>query len=211
MRNNFFYIGGFLSGLIYLMGDIVGGIITPNYNYIFNAASELIQTGADDRILLSTFFLCHAIAIILFGMGLKKRYPSNKSMSINIGGILLILIGVSHSLSGTIFAMDPVGAPSTIPGTFHLILVGISVIAIFFLFPLISEGFYKLYTWKSFRIYGYISFLIIVISGFISPIIIKNELPYMGLTERLTGYIFYIWLFILAYKLVKRNYNIIKD
>lgn len=209
MENKFYCIGGFLSGLIYLTGDIVGGIIKEDYNYISNAASELIQSGAENRILLSVFFLCHALAIIMFGMGLKKHYPSNKSKQIYIGGLLLILIGISHSLSGTIFAMDPVGTTSTIPGILHLIFVGISVVAIFFLFPLIAQGLYKYYNWKSLRIYSYLSFVIIVISGLASPIIIKNELPYMGLTERITGYVFYIWLFVLAYKLYRREYKIL--
>ena len=204
MKNKYLFFGGLLSGPIYLVGDIVGGIITPKYNYISNAASELIQTGVENRLPLSFFFLFHALAIIMMGLGLMKEYPMSKSKAINFGGIMLLAIGISHSLSGTIFAMDPVGTEATTPGLIHLILVGVSVIAIFMLFPLIGHGFYKLNDWRGFKIYTYISLAIVVISGFASPIIINNELPYMGLSERITGYVFYIWLFVLSYKLVKK-------
>ncbi len=204
MKSKYLFLGGIVSGLIYLAGDIVGGLITPNYSYISNAASELIQTGAENRLLLSLFFLFHALAIIMIGLGLRKEYSVSKSKAINWGGLMLLTIGISHSFSGTIFAMDPVGTEATIPGVIHIILVGVSVIAIFTLFPLIGQGFNKLYEWRGFRIFTYISLAIIAFSGFASPIIINNKLPYMGLSERITGYIFYIWLFVLSYNLIRK-------
>ena len=49
------YYAGFGAGIFYLLGDIVGGLITPDYNYVKNAVSELIQSGAKNRLLLSSF------------------------------------------------------------------------------------------------------------------------------------------------------------
>jgi len=40
------FYGGILGPLMFLFVDIVGGIITPNYNYIINAVSELTQAGS---------------------------------------------------------------------------------------------------------------------------------------------------------------------
>jgi hypothetical protein len=37
------YYAGFGAGTLYLLGDIVGGIITPKYNYVGNAVSELMR------------------------------------------------------------------------------------------------------------------------------------------------------------------------
>jgi hypothetical protein len=46
---------------------------------------------------------------------------------------------------------------------------------------------------------------VIVISGVSSPIVISKGIEVMGLTERITGYTFYIWMFLLAYLLIKEQ------
>ena len=35
------YYAGMAAGILYLVGDIVGGIITPDYSYKANAVSDL--------------------------------------------------------------------------------------------------------------------------------------------------------------------------
>jgi hypothetical protein len=205
MNKKLFYFGGFGAGIFYLIGDIVGGIITPNYSYISNAVSELIQSGAENRIFLSSFLFLHALMIILFAIGLLVHYPYNKSKSINIAGIFILIVGISHALSSSIFPQDPVGAEATFPGVMHLILVGITVLLIFATMPLMAIGFSRSYNWKSFSVFTYVCLAVIVISGVSSPIVIANEIEVMGLTERITGYMFYVWLFVLAYLLIKKQ------
>ena len=192
------YYAGIASGAVYLLGDIVGGIVTPNYSYVRNAVSELIQSGAENRVLFSAFFFLHAVMIILFAIGLMIHHPYKKSKLTFIGAILLLVVGVSHSLSGTIFAMDPVGEEMTFPGIMHLVLVGITVLATFALFPLIALGLYRYRNWKGFMLLSFVGLLIIVGSGVASPVVIAQGIEVMGVTERITGYTFYVWLFALA-------------
>jgi hypothetical protein len=203
VKSNSLYLGGLAAGAIYLIGDIIGGMITPNYDFITNAASELIQTGAPDRKILSVFFFLHAVAIIMAGIAIIQSHTDLRSRRLYYGGILLIIIGTSHALSGTVFAMDPVGSEPTSFGITHLVLVGISVIAIFILFPLSASGFIRQYGWHGLSKFTYFCFAIILISGISSPYVINNNLPFMGLTERITGYIFYTWLFIISLRLRK--------
>ncbi|HET6443218.1 MAG TPA: hypothetical protein VFI27_01440, partial [candidate division Zixibacteria bacterium] len=61
MDSLYLYYAGFAAGLFYLLGDLLGGLITPTYNYIENAVSELVQSGAENRRLLSVFFFMHSI------------------------------------------------------------------------------------------------------------------------------------------------------
>ena len=197
------YYAGFGVGIFYMLGDIVGGIITPKYNYVKNAVSELIQSGAENRPFLSSFLFLHAVMIILFSFGILTQHSFKQSKLIFIGGILLLVVGISHALSSSIFPMDPVGEGSTIPGTMHLILVGFTVVSIFVLMPLLGIGFFRFYGWKSFAIFTFLCLTIIVISGIASPIVIGKGIEMMGLTERITGYTFYIWLFVMAYLLIK--------
>ena len=196
------YYAGFGAGIFYMIGDIVGGIITPKYNYVKNAVSELIQSGAENRPFLSSFLFLHAVMIILFSVGILTQHSFKQSKLIFIGGILLLGVGISHALSSSIFPMDPVGEGSTIPGTMHLILVGFTVVSIFVLMPLLGIGFFRFYGWKSFAIFTFLCLTIIVISGISSPIVIGKGIEMMGLTERITGYTFYIWLFVMAYLLI---------
>jgi hypothetical membrane protein len=201
MDNGLFY-AGLGAGIMYLMGDLVGGLITPNYNYIKNAVSELIQSGAEHRVFLSSFLFLHALLIMLFSIGLLAEHPYEQSKSIFIGGILLLAVGTSHALSSSIFPQDPVGAEATFPGVMHLILVGITVVAIFILMPLLGVGLDRLYGWQDFMIFTFLCLAVIVISGVSSPIVISKGIEVMGLTERITGYTFYVWMFVLAYRLI---------
>jgi hypothetical protein len=203
MSRGILYFAGIGAGLFYLLGDIVGGSITPNYNYIRNAVSELIQSGAENRVFLSSFLFVHALMIVLFSIGLLAQHPFKQSKSIFIGGILLLTVGISHLFSSSIFPMDPVGVKATFPGVMHLVLVGITVISIFILMPLLGIGLSRLYEWRYFLVFTIVCFVIILISGISSPIVIGKGIQVMGLTERLTGYVFYIWMFVLAVLLIK--------
>ena len=113
----YLYYAGFAAGLFYLLGDLIGGFVTPSYNYIKNAVSELVQSGAENRRLLSVFFFIHAIMIALFAVGILVQHPFSQSWLVFVGGILLLAVGSSHALSSSIFPMDPVGTESTFPGT----------------------------------------------------------------------------------------------
>ena len=205
MNNVILYYAGFAVGIFYLLGDITGGFITPKYSYIKNAVSELIQSGAENRLLLSPFMFLHAVMMILFSVGILMQHSFQQSKLIFIGGILLLGVGICHALSSSIFPMDPVGGSTTFPGRMHLILVGITVVSIFVLMPLLGIGFNQIYGWNSFAIFTFVCLVVIVISGIASPIVIGRGLPVMGLTERITGYTFYIWLFVMAYLLIKEG------
>ena len=120
MNSRSLYLGGLLAGFFYLVGDIIGGIITPDYSYVSNAASELIQSGSPNRAILSAFFLLHALAIMLAGLAFAINFYRKQSKQLYFGGILLIIVGISHALSGTVFPMDPVGSEPTTFGIIHL-------------------------------------------------------------------------------------------
>ena len=202
MEPGLLYYAGFGAGIMYLVGDLVGGFITPNYSYVKNAVSELIQSGAEHRTFLSSFLFLHALMIVLFSIGILSEHPYELSKSIFIGGILLLAVGTSHALSSSIFPQDPVGAESTFPGVMHLILVGITVVAIVVLMPLLGVGFDRLYGWRHFAIFTVLCLAVIIVSGVSSPVVIRKGIELMGLTERITGYTFYVWMFVLAYLLI---------
>ena len=94
MNKKILFFAGMGAGILYLLGDIVGGIITPDYHYIKNAVSELIQSGAENRLLLSLFLFLHALMIIVFSIKVLIHHPIKKSKPTCIGGILLLIVGL---------------------------------------------------------------------------------------------------------------------
>jgi hypothetical protein len=205
MNKALLYYAGFGAGILYLLGDLAGGLITPNYSYIKNAVSELVQSGAENRLFLSSFLFLHALMLILFSVGVLVLHPYEGARSIFAGGVLLLAVGISHALSSSVFPMDPVGAESTVPGSLHLILVGITVISIIILMPLLGVGMQRAYQWRYFEFFTFLCLAIIVVSGIASPVVIGRGIELMGLTERMTGYTFYVWLFALAFLLVREQ------
>jgi hypothetical protein len=203
MNKVLLYYAGFGAGALYMLGDLVGGLITPNYSYLRNAVSELIQSGAEHRPFLSSFLFLHALMIVAFSVGILALHPFQQSRSIFAGGILLLAVGISHALSSSVFPMDPVGAEATIEGSLHLILVGVTVISIIVLMPLLGVGMQQSYGWQYFQHFTFLSLAVIAASGLASPIVIAKGIELMGLTERVTGYTFYVWLSVLAFLLVK--------
>ena len=151
---------------------------------------------------LSSFLFLHALLIVLFAIGVLSQHSYELSKPVFVGGILLLSVGISHALSSSIFPQDPVGAESTLPGVMHLVLVGITVVCIFVSMPLLAVGLYRLHEWRYFTVFTFLCLATIVLTGVSSPIVIRKGIELMGLTERITGYTFYVWTFVLAYLLI---------
>lgn len=205
MDKRLLLFGGIFGPITFLLNDIIGGFVTPNYSYIENTISDLTKAGTQDTYLLgSILLLISALMGIAFGIGIISHYQYKHSKLVFLGGLFLIIIGVSTSLTGTIFPQDPIGGESTFPGTMHLILVGISLILSFPTLLMIGIGLNREKQWKSFRLYTFISVVIMIIFGGLSVIVIMNEIALMGLVERISVYVFQIWSVVLAYKLITK-------
>jgi hypothetical membrane protein len=200
MDKKMLFYSGMGTGIAYLLGDIIGGLITPGYSFVSNAVSELSQSGAENRPLMVPFLFVHALMMIIFGYAIMVHHPYRRSKSVFMGGMLILIIGACHSLSGTVFPQDPVGDPATFAGTMHLILVGITVILIFLLLPMMGQGLNKLKDWTRFKIFSFICLPIMIVFGGLTPLMI--EMGMMGIAERIVGYTFYLWAFVLAYLLL---------
>lgn len=205
MEKRLLYYAGYGAGIFYLLGDFIGGIITPDYNFITNAVSELIQSGAEYRIFLSSFMFLHAVMIIVFSIGIIIQYSHKQSKSIFIGGMLLLVVGISHAMSSSLFPMDPIGAESTFPGIMHFILLGISVGSTFIFMPLLGVGLKHSYNWEYFLTFTFLCLAVIIFTGITTPVMLSNGIEVMGLTERIVAYTFYIWMFVLAYLLMNKQ------
>lgn len=204
MDKKILFYGGIFSPLIFLLNDIIGSIITPDYNLIIHAISELTQAGSQNTYLLGSILLfISALMGIIFGIGIISYYHYKQSKLLFIGGLLLMILGIFNSLTGTIFPMDPINGVTTLAGTMHGILVGLSVVITIFVMLIIGIGLYREKQWKSFRLYSIITVLVMAIFSILSVIVIMNKIELMGLFERIPVYAYSLWVFILAFKFLQ--------
>lgn len=204
MDKRLLFYGGILGPIVFLLNDIIGGLVTPNYSYIEQPISDLTQAGTHETYLLGSGLLfIAAILSIIFGIGIISHYKFKISKLIFLGGVILIIMAIFNSLTGTIFPQDPRGGGvATFPGTMHLALVGINVILIFPALIMIGIGLNRERQWKTFRNYTFISLIIMFIFGGLSAYIIAYDIELLGLVERVVVYVFQLWSVVLAYKLI---------
>lgn len=203
MDKKFLYFGGIIAPIFFLLNDLIGGLITPNYNYIEHPISDLTQAGST-YLLGSVLLFIAAIFALLFGIGIILHYKLNTNKLIFSGGVFLIINALFNSLTGTIFPQDPRdGSVATFAGTMHLTLVGIMVVLVFISLILLAVGFNKQHQWKSFRNFSFISLgIMLIFGGVLTPYVISNNIELLGLVERVVAYMFQIWSVVLAYKLI---------
>lgn len=203
MDRKFMYYGGILSPIFFVLVDIIGGMITPDYSRIINAVSELTQAGSENIYLLSSLFFISAVMGIGFGIGIVTKFSYSRSKLIFSGGILIIINGIFSGLTGTIFPMDPFNVDITFAGTMHIILTALNALMIMLLIPMMGIGFYRERQWVSFRLYSIITLVIIVIFGGSTPVLMMNDIGLLGLFERIVIYSYLLWFFVLAFKLIR--------
>jgi len=101
--------------------------------------------------------------------------------------------------------MDPFGGEATFPGEMHKILTGINIVLIILAIPIIGIGLYKEKQWKLFRLYSIITVIIMGTCGGFTSVLMMNDIELLGLFERITIYAYQLWIFILAFLLMKEQ------
>ena len=184
---------GALSSLVYVVNVVVGGLLTPGYSHVRNAVSELTQAGAPHAVVLGALYVVSGLLLAAFGVAvsLESRRTSRRVVT---GGVLISLFAVLAVLLGTVFPQDPIGAPSTFPGTMHLVLVGVSVPLIVSAILLIGFGLDRTVPrWRHFRLYSVVAVLLMFAGGVLTPISIAGDVEMLGLAERITQVAYLTW------------------
>jgi len=202
MKLMVFSLSGIIAPLFYIIPTIVGGLLRPGYSHLSNSVSDLLASGAPNKIYLMIPFTVYPILLSIFGFGifaLLKSKPLPLSSPTGLIGFILIgaSMGVLGILTMTVFPQDPIGTPMTTPGLMHLILVGIQAISAMAAILLIGFWF-KSNGLSGYFIYSIISFVVLIITGIISMIGATQGSQYIGLFERLNVGAIVQWLIVIG-------------
>ena len=194
---------GIIAPIIFVITVVVGGLITSGYSHLSQSISELVMSGAQNKLYLDIPFSINYVFSCIFGFGLfvifqSKASPLNSSTGL-IGFTILGIIAILSFLSSNIFTMNLPGTPATTSGTIHLILVGLESIGSMVAILLVGLWFKKVGL-SGYSVYSIITLIIVFITGIMTVVRTTQDSSYVGLFERLTIGAFVLWSFVIALK-----------
>ena len=198
---------GIIGPLIYILAVFIGGAIRHDYSALYNAVSELTMANAPNKLLLDILFGIYNVFLLIFGLGAYLDSSIN-SKKYDAATIILVIIGVLGLLV-LIFTQDPRGVPATLHGTLHILLSGVTAALTIISVLLIGISLKKYSNIKGFSWFSYITAALIFISGGLGAASLANNGAYGGLFERITIFLFMIWVMSLSYIILKDKIKIV--
>ena len=69
MDTSVYALFGIIAPIFYVIPTIIGGLLKPGYNHLYNSVSDLLAAGAPHKKLLVPPFTVYPILLSLFGFG----------------------------------------------------------------------------------------------------------------------------------------------
>lgn len=186
--------------------DTVGSIRYPGYSYADQVVSELSAEGAPTRTFMQVFSgIPYAALLTAFGIGIWRA--AGESRAGHVTGALVIAEAVWGLVGGIAFPMATrevmAASQDTLRNQMHQ-WYGIGMPILFAL----AVGFGSRLLGKRFRYYSYATILVILVAGFMmsqqnSALAANEPTRWMGLNERVVGYLPMIWYAVLAVGLLR--------
>ncbi len=196
-------IFGIIGPIVYILAVFLGGAMRHDYSAIYNSISELSMANAPNKLLMDILFGIYNLFLLVFGLGAYLDSSIN-SKKYNTATIMLVIIGIL-GLMVLVFTQDTRGVPATLYGTLHIILSGITAALTIISIILVGLSFKKYTSMKLFSKYSYITSILIFLSGGASAASFANSGTYGGLFERITIFLFMIWVITLSYIILKNK------
>lgn len=201
---NALLLSGFLSSLLYVATDMLGGLRYGGYSFTSHAISELGAIGAPSKPFVDPLFIVYDLLALAFGIGVF-RAAAGQTRALRITGAALIGYGVTGfaaGIVGSFFAMHQRGTANVGADAPHIILTAILV-----LFLLVAMGFGASALTQSFRFYSLATIATVILFGALTALYAPRvaagqPTPGMGIVERVDVYSAMLWIAVLALELL---------
>ena len=203
MEKRYLLYGGILNLALYLTADVVGGLLTPCYVFREHAVSELMLAGAEYRTMVSAIIFASSMAGLAFGVSFILHFPLSRSRPLFVAGVLLTVSAVSTSMTSTVFPQDARDADPTFAGTMHLALVGLNVLITIIAMLLCGVGLNREFGWRRFRLLSFLTLIVMAAGGVVSTIFVQNDIHWLGVSERVSIYAYFLWNALMAWFLIE--------
>ena len=198
MNRRLLFLCGMIAPVLFLFTAILGGAIRPGYSHMSDTVSELFSPGSPNKPLLDTLHTIYALLLALFGIGVLQfvRGSAQSTRAGVIGASMFIAMALLSVTTATIFPQDAWGSPPTFPGEMHKLLSGVLSLLSLLSMLLIGTWTDRIGVFPGFKTYSFITVGAVVLSaGFFAA---NLGSPIMGLAERITILVGFLWTFVLA-------------
>jgi hypothetical protein len=188
------FLAGIAAVALYVIGDLLSGLLYDGYSFRDQAISELAAFGSPVRPLMVTVILLHNALLIAFGIGVWWS-PTRKHL--RWAGLVLVAISVSGTPTHTVFAMSSRWMDAGFNDTMHQALTAVFTILVVLAIVLSAIGDPG---W--FRTFAIVTLAVLMVFGAASAFAIRgmedNATAWAGGLERINAYAYFAWLIVLA-------------
>uniref|UniRef100_A0A2A4Z9T4 DUF998 domain-containing protein n=1 Tax=OCS116 cluster bacterium TaxID=2030921 RepID=A0A2A4Z9T4_9PROT len=178
-------LSGMISTIIYLLHVVVGGALWGGYSHMEQSISDLTSVGAPNKTLLSVMTNVYGILALIFALVLYRLIKQHDFKLLRIGLLLLVVMEAVSFVGYMLFPLESSGIEQfSFQNVMHIIVTIIVVVATISFTFLLGIGFLRIQRMKKLGLYILVSGIIITISGVSTGFVIANELPVIGLIER---------------------------
>ena len=186
-------VAGIVAPILFTILYLVLGAVTPGYNAYSQTISELGQVGQQYAVIQDANFVITGLLIIGFESSLRASIP--RSRTFNLGGVLLLVYPIAFVLVGAVIPLpSPLHVPTGSIG-FFLTLVGMIIIS----WPMRKQA-----SWQRFGYFTLIAGILSVVGFFVYGFLQSQNIAtsWLGLAQRLDLAPYFVWIEIVAIKLV---------
>jgi hypothetical membrane protein len=192
---------GIAAPVVYVVGDVLSGLMYQGYSFKGQAISELSAYGSPVRPLMVAFLIAHGLLLVAFSAGLWLAGDQSKALR----GVAVFLLPAA--LVGLVlhpfFPMSSRGMEAGFNDTMHGTL---TFVFVFFVLAAVICGAIAYQGW--FRLYSIGSLVVLAVFGGLAgaaiPRIAGNlPTPWLGVFERANVYL--AWLAVLAITVLRRS------
>ena len=197
-------IGDFL--VIFLFGPSY-----PGYNQLMNTMSSLGATVSPVSNIVSTCWIVLGFVFVVFALGFRQAF-AKRNKYVSFAFWLLVIYGLGELVGSGIFKADHIGNTVTTSAIFHGILGSTGVAALYFL-PVVMIKIFPRSSNPGFYRYS----LTVLLSGIVLLVLFnfrfsesKNNFidKYEGLWQRLFVLDYYIYLMLIAIRMLRKQFDV---
>ena len=176
---------GIIAFAAYVIYAMLGNFLWEEYNPITTDISSLSAVGAPNQEILRPFLTIYEVCFLTFTITYTFwAFYSNKKKSIKAGAVLLLLMSLISAFGYGLFPLEGDKTQMTFQNLMHILVtaavVFLSIAGLYF----IAAGNFKDAKNKKFGKLLLVLVTIFTIFGATNPIVMGNNLPVLGLTER---------------------------
>lgn len=194
---------GIISPILYFGTDMFAGLTYPGYSFTSQAISELFAIGAPTSGFVVSLFTLSSLLLLAFSIGVWRS--SYGSRAIRLTALMFAGNAVNGLVLWNVYPMHMRGAEATFTDVMHVLLAGVGVV-----FVLLAVCIVALSSRGWLRIYSVMAIMVLLVPGAIVFMTIPGltmgePTPYVGLTERISTYGYYLWQAIFVKHLMKAD------